>query len=67
MADDKDEVEVPEVPATLTTRDIITALVKDDDDAARAAFHQVLQVKMRDRISPAEKVETPDEVEVSDE
>jgi len=54
---DNDEVAtpdaiIPEVPQTLTTRDMVTAIVKDDDDSARAAFHQVLQTKMRDRISP---------------
>jgi len=53
----------PEVPTVLTTRDIITSIVKDDDDLARAAFHQVLQVKMRDRINPPEATdsETSDE------
>lgn len=54
---DNDEVEtpdaiIPEVPQVLTTRDMVTAIVKDDDDSARAAFHQVLQTKMRDRINP---------------
>lgn len=46
----------PEVPPVLGTKDIITALVKDDDDTARAAFHQVLQTKMRDRINPPDDV-----------
>jgi len=65
VAPEAPEAEIaPEVPTVMTTRDIITALVKDDDDSARAAFHQVLQVRMRDRINPPE---TTDSTEASDE
>jgi len=57
----------PETPAVLGTRDIVTALVKDDDDGARAAFHQVLQGKMRDRINPPDADEGGTEDGVTDE
>jgi len=56
----------PETPAVLGTRDIVTAIVKDDDDGARAAFHQVLQGKMRDRINPSDEGGTEDGVSDED-
>lgn len=46
-----------EIKAAL--KDVVTNLVKDDNEAAQAAFHQVLQAKMRDRINPPEAV-TPE-------
>jgi hypothetical protein len=66
--DDATVVDTPDTPpAVLGSRDIITAIVKDDDDTARAAFHQVLQAKMRDRINPpeaeAEATDDPTEAE----
>lgn len=47
-------------------KDVITARVKDDIDAAKDAFHQVLQAKMRQRISPADDTAADPTVETTD-
>lgn len=47
-------------------KDVISHLIKDDPEAARAGLHDVLAAKMRERVSPTPEVTPEPDLDNSD-